>query len=83
MLRQEKDLPAIRQNASRDAIVSRRACHDIVKKPLPKGKVLFPRVLPDIVSSHDELGAALRFNSIATPEENFAGRLLTSAKNVG
>jgi hypothetical protein len=66
-------MPQIRKYASRNAVVTGSTFDPIVEEPLAEGEVFFPRVLPDILSGHNELGAALCFHSIASPEEDLAG----------
>jgi hypothetical protein len=83
VLGQEKNMPQIRKYASRNSVVTGSTFDAIVEEPLAEGEVLFSRVLPDILSCHDELCAALSFHSIATSKEDLAGWTVSPAEDVG
>jgi len=79
-LRHEQDVPDVRQDAARDAVVARRC----LQQPLAQRDVLVARVLPDAMARHDELRTALRANRIGAPEQQSRrGLLLMAAEQEG
>jgi hypothetical protein len=76
-------MPQIRKYASGNPVVTGSTFDPIVEEPLAEGEVLFPRVLPDVLSCHDELSTALSFHSIATSKEDLAGGAVSPAEDVG